>query len=117
MSSKQWTEARALVENKLLKKRLEAAERENHELKHSLYQLSIRLTSALAEGSRTSHARTDGGTQDLDGSFKGDKILAAAAAAHVDGTDHVTIPEVRVASGGLLLDALCPPTSLHRAFT
>ena len=37
-----------LVENKQLKKRLEAAERDNRELKLSVYELSARLSAALA---------------------------------------------------------------------
>lgn len=41
------------AENKQLKKRLEAAERENLELKRSLYELSARLSAALARPSRS----------------------------------------------------------------
>ena len=39
-----------LAENKQLKKRLEAAERDNRELKLSVYELSARLSAALARG-------------------------------------------------------------------
>ena len=54
------SESRVFQENKALRQKLEVAERENHELKKSLYQLSVRLNAALvqvqAQSSALSHA-------------------------------------------------------------
>ena len=54
-------DARVHLENKALRKRVEAAERENFELKKTVYDLSLRLSAALAAGGGGSGGGGSGG--------------------------------------------------------
>ena len=72
-----WREA-LTAENKHLKQRLEAAERDNRALKLSVYDLSARLSAALARnGGAHSHSKAPGGDA-ASGAHAHDAVTAAA---------------------------------------